>query len=134
MPLYDYQCELCGYTTEHFTHPDEQELECEMCGGVAKRLFSSGHANPRYDSEHPGWLRDTLEVVDKEGGRHCQEFLHNPSRENYRDWMRGEGIRPMERGEEKMHRPDWDAHTKEMTEKVWDAHQKRHRLVLHDRG
>jgi hypothetical protein len=40
------------------------------------------------------------EVVDKDPSKaHCREFLKNPTRHNYQEWMRGEGLRPMEDGE-----------------------------------
>jgi hypothetical protein len=49
--------------------------------------------------ENPSWMYKTLEVVNKDGGRHCQEFLKNPNRDNYKGWLNGEGLRPLEEGE-----------------------------------
>lgn len=46
MPLYDYQCELCRETKEVFRHMSEftSEIECSVCGGVARAQISGGFA------------------------------------------------------------------------------------------
>lgn len=42
MPLYEFQCEKCGSTTEMLISFKEADAEfnCEECGGKLKRVFS----------------------------------------------------------------------------------------------
>ena len=43
MPTYDYQCESCGRTFEHFQSMSDDPLsECEECSGSLKRLIGGG--------------------------------------------------------------------------------------------
>lgn len=141
MPIYDYQCEMCGLTEEHYVDPTNRMLPCPRCGCWARRIFSSGHtfANQGTNiySENPAWLKDTIQIVDKEGGQHCQEFIRNPTRENYHNWMKGEGLRPLERGE-KGGKSKSDYFTKEQgqkrAERLFRQHQQRNRIELGGRG
>lgn len=95
MPVYDYQCRECEVIDERFASPDEKVVKCKVCGALANRVYMK-MVTIRNDSE---WLRDTLQVVDKDGGVHCQKFLKNPNKKNYKNWMKGEGLRPLEPGE-----------------------------------
>jgi hypothetical protein len=99
---------------------------CKFCGfHNTKRLIS---ATSHYcGNEEPAWLRKTVEIVDKDGGRHCQEFIKHPTRANYRKWMKGESIRPIEPGE-KLRKPE---HNSEKIRKyVKDQHYKRRSLEI----
>ena len=81
---------------------DRTEDIC-ACGGSAKRLLSVGRAW-RADAD---WLPSVTAVVDKESSApHVRAFLAEPSRANYRRFLRGEGLRPQEPGEERDRRPD----------------------------
>lgn len=43
MPTYDYQCESCGTTFEHFQSMSDDPLsECQECNGSLKRLIGGG--------------------------------------------------------------------------------------------
>lgn len=43
MPTYDYQCENCGRTFEHFqSMSDDPITECSRCKGSLKRLIGGG--------------------------------------------------------------------------------------------
>ena len=43
MPTYDYHCEGCGRTFEHFQSMSDDPLsECEECNGSLKRLIGGG--------------------------------------------------------------------------------------------
>ena len=43
MPTYDYRCEECGYTFEHFQAMfDEPLTECPKCGNAVRRLLGAG--------------------------------------------------------------------------------------------
>lgn len=41
MPIYEYECENCGYRFEKFQKMSDKPIEkCPKCGGRARRLFS----------------------------------------------------------------------------------------------
>lgn len=96
MPVHDHQCTECGYIFEEVVKWDEYIKKCPKCDGPAKRVYLTFNGIKKED---PNWLNDTLEVVDKDGGAHCQEFLKHPTRSTYKNWMKGEGLRPFEKGE-----------------------------------
>jgi putative FmdB family regulatory protein len=124
MPLYDYECPRCGKIEEHYALPDEKEMACS-CGVMARRIFSPGNKHPNEDA---GWIASVLEVVDKEGGPHCQAFLKDPTRTNYRNWMKAEGLRPFEDGE-KPGRPSGPDMGK-IRKEVWEKDVRRRRIEL----
>lgn len=95
MPLYDFACRVCGRTFEALARMDEGDGVC-VCGGTADRLLSVGRGY-RADAD---WLPSVREVVDKDSAKpHVRAFLAEPSRANYRRWLAGEGLRPLESGE-----------------------------------
>ncbi len=93
MPLkiYDFECQ-CGRIFEELAEYEEVIKPCS-CGDMARRIISvSGQYLGNQDAT---WIKTVLEVVDKESTKpHVQEFIKNPNRENYKKWMKGEGIRP----------------------------------------
>ena len=90
--LVDFECKK-GHITEELCDAEMQEITCPKCRGKAKRIISVGRQF--VDDECPPWIRSVLDVVDKDSPkRHVQEFVKNPSRETYKKWMKGEGIRP----------------------------------------
>ena len=97
MPLYDTECNSCGCQSEVFTPVDQRVGRCPSCNGETRRIVTKVVMKTGDDS--PNYLRDTLEVVNKEGGKHCQDFLAHPNRNNYEKWMVGEKIRHIEPGE-----------------------------------
>lgn len=123
MPIYLYQCGVCSYTEEHYNDYNTREITCEKCGKVSTRIISTSGVNTI--NEDAAWLRTVIEVVDKEGGRHCQEFIKNPTRKNYKNWMKGEGIRPMDTGEGmgKPEKPDMKKIEREVMQKFARDHQ-----------
>lgn len=104
MTLHDYQCENCSNVHEHLAAWDSYFCTCPQCGGTSTRIYSKFNG---IKNNAPDWMKDTLKVVDKEGGKHCQEFLKHPTRDTYKNWMKGEGLRPIEHGE-KLAKPDKD--------------------------
>lgn len=40
MPLYDHECESCGYIFEEVKPFEERTLSCPKCDGTAKRIVS----------------------------------------------------------------------------------------------
>jgi len=100
VPLYDYECQdqTCGHVFETITGVDDQIVECPRCGFNAKRIITV-HGACLFNQDAP-WIRSVLEVVDKDSPKpETQEFLKRPTRDNYYNWMRAEGIRPMDSGE-----------------------------------
>lgn len=96
MPLYDFQCRSCGRTFEELDAAEAPALACPGCGGETSRLVSVGRGY-RADAE---WIASVTEVVDKDSrAPHVRAFLAHPTRRTCREWMRGEGIRPLEAGE-----------------------------------
>jgi len=96
MPLYDFACPGCGTFFEDLAGWDEATSPCPTCGREARRLLSIGRA---YRADAP-WLESVTNVAEKSSGKaHVEAFLASPNRATYRDWMRGEGIRPLESGE-----------------------------------
>ena len=93
----DFECRS-GHITEHLVHAKQKKADCSICGKTAKRIISMGRVNTANDA--PGWLRSTLEVVDRSNpASHVQEFVKHPTRANYTAWMKGEGIRPLDHTE-----------------------------------
>lgn len=99
MILYSFQCEECNQISEQAFNMSDcpKKTQCPICQGTAAKIISI--PGPHLASESPGWIKSIREVVNKEGGRHCQEFLKDPTRKNYHKWMAGEGVRHMEAGE-----------------------------------
>lgn len=95
MPLYDFECRVCGRTYEALAAMDRSEGLC-ACGGSARRLVGVGAAY-RADAD---WIESVTAVVEKDSPKpHVRAFLAEPSRANYRKWLRGEGLRPQDDGE-----------------------------------
>jgi len=124
LKLYDYECKLCEYIFEALA--DENTIVyCKKCGGYTKRIISApGGTNANQDAD---WIRSVREVVDKDGGPHCQEFLKWPTRGNLEKWMKVEGIRHFEKGEA-VRPPPVD--TRRVEKEVWEKHQARNRLEV----
>ena len=126
MIVCDYECQECGYVQETFITTMKrvpQVLTCVKCGGTAKRIISLSRTNHGVYNEDSGWLKSVREVVDKDPKKaHCQAFIKNPTRTNYKNWMRGEGIRPLEPGEKSRPTP---VDTNVMAEKVMKRRRER---------
>ena len=130
MPIYDYECEQCGYIWESFAHIDEEVIDCanERCGGKAKRLLGVPGVNVA--NQDSPWIRSVREVVEKNSGKpHCEEFLKNPTRANYKKWMKAEGLRPLESGE-KTQKPDEKTIHRKITDEVYQKHRQRNMIEI----
>jgi hypothetical protein len=93
MILSDFECTKCGYIEEHLCDQDEHLIACTRCWEPAKRIISLGRVYA--GNQDAPWIKSVLEVVDKDSKKpHVQEFLKNPTRSNYKKWMKGEGLRP----------------------------------------
>ena len=124
MPIYEAECQACNHQFETIANVDE-EIECPLCGFSCKRLIGVPGVN--IFNNDAAWIKSVTEVVDKEGGAHCQRFLKDPTRENMREWMKKEGIRHYEAGEPiKPSQPDMSRVHRE----VLDKHRARNRIVV----
>jgi putative FmdB family regulatory protein len=100
MPLYDYECPVCGYRDERIESVETTKVVCLRCKNLANRIISSRSVNVA--NEDAPWIRSVLEVVDKDSTKpHVVAFRENPTRTNYNLWMKGEGLRPLENGEKR---------------------------------
>lgn len=131
MPVYDYLCTKCGNVDERIEFYDVNVVECSKCNEPAKKIISI--RGPNCANETTNWLPSVLEVVDKNSkAPHVVEFIKNPTRQNYKNWMKGEGLRHLEPGEENHPYPKEPDLTK-LHKEVWEAHRKRNRLEVRSR-
>lgn len=127
MPLYDHLCTACGHIFEEILPVEMEATDCKKCGKKAVRILSVSGQNCM--NEDAAWIRSVLEVVDKESNApHVRRFLKEPTRSNYKEWMRGEGIRPLEPGEERRKRRE--INHREMADKIMRMRQERRRLSI----
>lgn len=136
LKLWDFECKKCGIF-EGIVESGEDTTTCK-CGAEAHRIFTpSGIFTANQTSE---WIRTVVDVVDKDNpARHVQEFVKNPTRDNYKAWMKGEGLRPAEIGRSQ-HGEDYDTkmarkayednHNKMMTDAVMRRRVARRRIEI----
>jgi len=100
MPVYDFECSECGFVTEKIMtikESDELGFDCKECGGDMNKIIS---ASGQYcGNDDASWLKSVTDVVDPSTGHAAAQFYGNPTRSNYKSWMKESGIRPMENGE-----------------------------------
>ncbi len=120
----DFECPS-GHITEHICHWKQKKVVCH-CGKKARRIVTPSRAY--LGNQNAPWIKSVLEVVDKESqARHVQDFIKNPTRANYKAWMKGEGIKPLDHTEHggppvfhKPQEPDMSGMVKEMADKLRD--------------
>ena len=122
MPVYDYRCKQCQKVIEQVEHYSVDEITCPHCGDVAKRIISVSKVNTA--NEDAPWIRSVLEVVDKDSREpHVVEFRRNPTRENYKRWMKLEGLRPLENNERRGTK-EGENYTKKITDIIMRERQR----------
>lgn len=130
--LSDFECRRCLSITEKLCDYEQKTLTCPKCGGKAKRIISVGRKF--ISDENAPWLKSVLDVVDRSNpAAHVQNFLKDPSRANYKKWMKGEGIRPLdhtEHGGPPVHRKPPEVDMRGVHKEVWESFQKRHKLEV----
>ncbi len=59
MPLYDYECELCGEIQERFFKQEHfpPMVPCKECPGMAKKIISFQGG---LKGEYPNWIDDSV--------------------------------------------------------------------------
>ena len=124
MPIYDYECSKCGEVQERYAGVDTNHLKCRKCGGNSKRIISA--AGVYMGNDDAPWLKSVREVVGNET-REGREFLKDPSRSNYKAWMKKKGLRPLEDNESrKPEPPKMDS----VHRKVAERHMRRNRIEI----
>jgi predicted ATPase len=127
--LVDFECQECGYIHEEYILSGINVLNCPNCGGHSKRIISIGQVYT--GNQDTSWLRSVLEVVDKSNpARHVQEFIKEPNRRNYKKWMEGEGLRPLEMGEKGIKREKDPEQDKRIMRDMMKSYVKRHRIAV----
>jgi len=92
MILSDFECPKCGAITEELIESSTSVRPCK-CGGQARRIISLGRVY--LGNQDAAWIKSVIDVVDKKSDKaHVKEFLRNPTRTNYKNWMKKEGLRP----------------------------------------
>jgi putative FmdB family regulatory protein len=98
MPLYYLKCKMCGREFEVICPIEDRNYQACECGSPV-RVIPAVHG-PNCSNDSASWLPSVLEVVAKDDpSPHVVNFLKNPTRTNYKAWMKGEGLRPLEPGE-----------------------------------
>ena len=99
MICYQFQCTTCGKITDEYFDMSNcpSSIQCQ-CKAIATKIISIPGANTA--NESPDWIKSICEVVEKDSDKpHCNEFLKNPTRQNYKNWMKVEKVRHLEPGE-----------------------------------
>ena len=127
MPVYDQQCPNCDKIFERICSVNEDKVPCPDCGTQAHRIISARGCFTA--NEDAAWIRSVLEVVDKDDkGVATQRFLKNPTRTNYKKWMKDTGLRHLEPGEKPTKPASFDL--KRHTDKVMELRNKRTRIEI----
>ncbi len=60
MPIYEYQCEKCGYIFEevNINKVTKLTVECPNCSGLSKKIMSSGSFVIKGYSEKNGYSKE----------------------------------------------------------------------------
>ena len=128
MPIeHDYECDKCGKVTEAIRHWSVNSINCK-CGGRAIKNFAVGKGASR--NQDATWLKSISEVIDPESTNPADIAMRkDPTRDNYRRFLKSNGLRPMDHGEKPINREpfDHDRHT----EKVMQRFQKGRRVEVH---
>ena len=131
--LVDFLCPHCGNIFEKIVESNVKFTICPKCRDkvsgfikFAKRIITPSATY--LGNQDADWIKSVREVVDKEGGCHAQEFLKNPTRDNYKRWMKSEGLRPLDKGEGPTKPAPVDM--QQLTDKTFDLHRNRTRIEV----
>ena len=116
MILRDFECKECDIIFEKICESKIRKYVCPKCGTPAPKIMTVGRVY--MGNQDVDWVKDVREVVDKEGGRECQEFLKNPTRSNHKNWMKAKKLRVYEPGEKHKKDINLSKVRKEVTEKA----------------
>lgn len=133
--LFDFECADCDVVFEALldvstnVHTYNQWPSCPLCDGKNTEKII-GVSTVYVGNQDANWLKSVSEVVDKAPWKpHCVEFLKNPTRANHRAWMKGEGLRMMEDGEQHQRKKP-EINEEKIMKEVWDKYRKRNTITL----
>ena len=130
MPIYEFSCPICDNREDRFVWPGFEWVPCSRCQGDMRKQFSFGQSQPI--QENANWLPSVLEVVDKESNDPVDRaFLKDPTRTNYKNWMRHHNLRPLENergGPPTAKNPKHDL--KSITDYCYEQKRKRERIEI----
>lgn len=127
LKIFDFECSN-NHITESIVDSEKKSIRCPVCNKRAEKIISFGRGSHTLN-EDSEWIRTVREVVDKDGGPACQEFLKNPTRTNRARWMKAEGLRSVEPGE-KLHKFDREADHAMRVKYCHEQYRNRHRIEL----
>ena len=131
MILYEYQCEKCGCVLDVYATMNcrPKDIDCHDCDGRAVQVIGASMVNMA--AEDAAWLKTVTEVVDKDQSKpHCVEFVKNPTRSNYKNWMKKEGLRHLEPGEKTKPRQMSNADMQRLQSHVFNKFQNRNAITI----
>ena len=130
MPVYDYVCKSCNKEFEKIgTIQEASGTRCPACGSCAGRIYRPSGTNMA--NQDASWIRSVVEVADYDSkAPHVREFIKNPTRETYKTWMKGEGLRHREPGEKAVKET---LDIKRHTDLVMKRKKQRERIELYER-
>jgi len=124
MILVDFEC-ACGRVEEYLVDSSVTKWKCS-CGKIAKKIISS--SGVYLSNQDSPWVRTVLDVVDRDNpARHVQEFIKHPNRSSYNNWMKGEKLRPADRGEKVVR---WDIDPSRHAELIMKKKMKADRIEI----
>lgn len=130
MPIYDVECNE-GHVTEEILGVEETGCFCRVCGAPAIRILSCGRSEGRVNNEDAPWIRSVAEIVPKKSDKpHCIEFLKNPTRATYKNFVKGEGLRHLEPGEKAENVADHKATKAQIKRDMLERWADRNRVCL----
>jgi hypothetical protein len=129
MIVKDYHCQTCNTTIEKLVDSSniQEAISCPLCYGFANKIISMRNTDP-VDSSWIGTVREVVNKSSKEP--HCTEFLKHPTRQNYKNWMKGEGLRHLEKGESYLTKPDKESKLKEYKHKLKLKYRERNAISI----
>jgi len=131
MIIVDFECRR-RHQVHEFMVENGRKPKCPDCGANTKRIITAGRVN--MVNESPDWIKSVVDVVDKGSPKpHVREFVKNPNRKTYQNWMKGEGIRPLdhtEHGAPPVHHAPAEPDTTRLREEVVKRHFDRKRVEV----
>lgn len=78
MPLYDFECDVCGKVTEELVSMGTKKMDCN-CGGVLMRLVCAPKVLTEIIPSYPGSLKQKAGYVHTHGDRPATKIMSGPA-------------------------------------------------------
>lgn len=95
MPLYDFECTVCGKIKDEFYKIDEcpSKIKCE-CGKMMKKILAIGHGGIQVDTE-PTWLAGARDGLQDTDAIRAKKVKPIETRREYKDFLKRNNIVPL---------------------------------------